>query len=416
MSSPNDSRVSSTAASLDSVPSNPETREPWLSDQAELGSSNPPWYEEKSSNLRSSDIPFIKEKGGCLTTLRSFFLVPTRGLTVLLGAFTLSMLTSWRWVSGFLSRGPGKFYLSHKGDHAFIKGNLSSHKGWMSRFFFVKRVGKKRDPWKCDMFWRDNIYTFTPRTPDRSPNLDSFLDVMHEKSYNAPRLIQEDLLCFFGFSRRGVELVGDLHERMGKTERLQLMEEETAAGSSGVAAPSKKATKKRRASTPAEKEARREKRKKKKEEVPAPEARGAPTSETHREVPSIQEPEARPIDADHQYSLGLSREGGAVGASGSRTKARVAEDAERMRGEDANAWALVKEEFLQSSEFERLCTKKSVAYFKSGFEGAVAQFRANGYPEVEHPAPFLDAKKALRDMPEDEEEAAEEEDCNAQNH
>ncbi|KZV19609.1 hypothetical protein F511_10512 [Dorcoceras hygrometricum] len=39
----------------------------------------------------------------------------------------------------------------------------------------------------------------------------------------------------------------------------------------------------------------------------------------------------------------------------------------------------------------------------------MAQFRANGYPEEEHPAPFLDAKKALRDMPEDDEEAAEEE-------
>ncbi|KZV18584.1 hypothetical protein F511_42474 [Dorcoceras hygrometricum] len=31
---------------------------------AELGSSQPPWYEEKSSTLRSSDVPFIKEKGG----------------------------------------------------------------------------------------------------------------------------------------------------------------------------------------------------------------------------------------------------------------------------------------------------------------------------------------------------------------
>ncbi|KZV44392.1 hypothetical protein F511_39570 [Dorcoceras hygrometricum] len=354
MSSPNDSRVSSTAASLDSVPSNPETREPWLSDQAELGSSNPPWYEEKSSNLRSSDIPFIKEKGG--------------------------------------------------------------------------------------------------------------------------------------------------YERMGKTERLQLMEEETAAGSSGVAAPSKKATKKRRASTPAEKEARREKRKKKKEEVPAPEARGAPTSETHREVPSIQEPEARPIDADHQYSLGRSREGGAGGASGSRVVAtnllcHIApnRDIDRLSGasnaeavglfssnfaaaenlrrnfDDASehyselekrlaemeaaraeeTWATkahkaaletrglmleaeraallsekraleVKSAAMKAEldetkaraaeEAERMRGEKYVDYFKSGFEGAVAQFRANGYPEEENPAPFLDAKKALRDMPKDEEEAAEEED------
>ncbi|KZV26635.1 hypothetical protein F511_15743 [Dorcoceras hygrometricum] len=42
--------------------------------------------------------------------------------------------------------GPEKFYLSHKGDHTFIGGNPSSHKGWMSRFFYVGRVGSKRNP------------------------------------------------------------------------------------------------------------------------------------------------------------------------------------------------------------------------------------------------------------------------------
>ncbi|KZV33936.1 hypothetical protein F511_04161 [Dorcoceras hygrometricum] len=313
---------------------------------AELGSSKPPWYEEKSSNLRSSDIPFIKEKGGCSKNLRSSFLVPTRGLTALLGASIISTLISWRWVSGSSSEvyrrlcqhikispsrlapnsysfllalptliryhnlplityvlmqlvqikrlDPGKFYLSHKGDHAFIKGNSGSHKGWMSWFFFVKRVGKKRDPWKCDMFWRDNMYTFTAQTPDRSPNLDSFLNVMREKSYNAPELIQEDLLCFFGFSRRGVELIGDLDERMGKEDMLRLMEGEATVGSSGLPVPSKKATKKRRASTPAEKEARREKRKKKEEEVPTTDTRGTSTLETRRGASSLKEPEERP--------------------------------------------------------------------------------------------------------------------------
>ncbi|KZV30275.1 hypothetical protein F511_39048 [Dorcoceras hygrometricum] len=167
--------------------------------------------------------------------------------------------------------GPGKFYLSHKGDHAFIKGNPSSHKGWMSRFFFVKRVDRKRDPWKCDMSWRDNIFTLTPRTPERSPNLTSFLDAMREKSYNAPELIKEDLLCVFGFSKRGVELVGDLDERMGKAKLLKAMQEEARA--LGEVAPPKKATKKRSASYSAEKEASREKRKKK----------GASTSGTQTE-------------------------------------------------------------------------------------------------------------------------------------
>ncbi|KZV06567.1 hypothetical protein F511_45952 [Dorcoceras hygrometricum] len=105
--------------------------------------------------------------------------------------------------------GPRKFYISHKGDHTFIKGNPSSHKGWMSRFFYIK-CDVKRDSWKCEMSWRDNLFTLTPRTPDRAPRLTSFLEAIRGKSYNAPELIKEDLLCFFKFSRKGVELVGDL--------------------------------------------------------------------------------------------------------------------------------------------------------------------------------------------------------------
>ncbi|KZT75436.1 hypothetical protein F511_47539 [Dorcoceras hygrometricum] len=82
-----------------------------------------------------------------------------RYLNLPLVPYVLMQLIKIKWL------GPGKFYLSHKGDHAFIKGNPSSHKGWMSRFFFVKRVDRKRDPWKCDMSWRDNIFTLIPELP-----------------------------------------------------------------------------------------------------------------------------------------------------------------------------------------------------------------------------------------------------------
>ncbi|KZV58084.1 hypothetical protein F511_31825 [Dorcoceras hygrometricum] len=130
----------------------------------------------------------------------------------------------------------------------------------MSRFFFVRRVEKKRNPWKCDMHWRDNVFTLSPRTPDRVPNLAPFLESMHDKSYNVPELTKEDLLCFFKFSGKGVEFVGDLDERMGKAELLQAMQE--VARASGEVAPPKKVTKKRKAPSTAEKEARGEKRKK----------------------------------------------------------------------------------------------------------------------------------------------------------
>ncbi|KZV33349.1 hypothetical protein F511_41344 [Dorcoceras hygrometricum] len=362
--------------------------------------------------------------------------------------------------------GPGKFYLSHKGDHAFIKRNPSSQKGWMSRFFFVKRVGKKRDPWKCDMFWRDNIYTFTPRTPDQCPNLDSFLDVMREKSYNAPELIQEDLLCFFGFIRRGIELVGDLDKRMGKEEMLNMMEEEVAAGSSGAAVPPKKGPKKRRASRE-EEEGGLDDRPKSPPVVAISEA-SSPKKKGPGRVPPLDYTEDslvaspsevvatryicnmapdRDIDllrrADDSEAAMASGGGGEVHtellarleelealraqeqqaaeareeALGDQlaaekaarettkseldatlakktdveveleeTKAHADEKVGRLKSEVIHAWDQSKEEFLQSSEFDTFARR-----------------------EEEHPASFLDAKKALMELPDEEAEEEEEE-------
>ncbi|KZV35781.1 hypothetical protein F511_41103 [Dorcoceras hygrometricum] len=267
MTSSTESIVRSVANSIESIPESLETKEPWLLDQAELGSSSAPWYEDKSSNLKLSDISLIKENGGMLdkfevvlphpderahrpppgfhtfymnqldmglrfpiprfiTALCQHIKISPSQLALNSYSFLLALAVLLRYYSiplipYFLMQlvqikrlGPGKFYLSHKGDHAFIKGNPSSHKGWMSRFFYDKRAEKKRNSWRCEISWRDNIYTLTPSTPEHSPNLVSFLDAMREKSYNAPELIKEDLLCHFGFSRKGVELVGDLGTTM----------------------------------------------------------------------------------------------------------------------------------------------------------------------------------------------------------
>ncbi|KZV27023.1 hypothetical protein F511_07844 [Dorcoceras hygrometricum] len=149
---------------------------------------------------------------------------------------------------------------------------------------------------ECDMHWRYNVFTLSPRTPDRAPNLAPFLEAMQGKSYNSPELTKEDLLCFFKFSGKGVEFVGDLDERMGRAELLQAMQE--AGRASGEVAPPKMVTKKRKAPSTAEKEARGEKRKKasastlgaqkeevsRKKQAPTP---PTPTSEGTADVPPV---------------------------------------------------------------------------------------------------------------------------------
>ncbi|KZV58450.1 hypothetical protein F511_29554 [Dorcoceras hygrometricum] len=83
-------------------------------------------------------------------------------------------------------------------------------------------------------------------------------------------------------------------------------------------------------------------------------------------------------------------------------KSRAARDAERLKLEG-------KEEFLKSPEFDTLLGKKTGGFFKNGFLGCVAQWRANGYSEEEHPASFLNVQQAIAEMPDEEEEDGDEE-------
>ncbi|KZV54493.1 hypothetical protein F511_27161 [Dorcoceras hygrometricum] len=80
----------------------------------------------------------------------------------------------------------------------------------MSRYFFIKRISSRENPWGCDMSWRDDAHTIPPRTPEQATDLTTFLDAVREKCFNAHELIEEDLLCHFRFSWKKVPLVGDL--------------------------------------------------------------------------------------------------------------------------------------------------------------------------------------------------------------
>ncbi|KZV45177.1 hypothetical protein F511_11777 [Dorcoceras hygrometricum] len=64
---------------------------------------------------------------------------------------------------------------------------------------------------------------------------------------------------------------------------------------------------------------------------------------------------------------------------------------------DARARCVEEEGKLRLAEVER----KAAMYFDKGFEGCLAEFRVNGYPEEEHPASFLVVEHAFVNMPED---------------
>ncbi|KZV18585.1 hypothetical protein F511_42315 [Dorcoceras hygrometricum] len=232
-------------------------------DEARLTTQGCTWYEIKASTLRQSDISYVKDKAG-ITSLYEVVIPPIharahrppagfhtfyinqidRGLRFPLPTFiaslchyigvspsqlapnsyssllSLAILLKFHGVplSTYVLMqlvtikrlGPGKFYISNKKEFRFIGGNPSSHKGWMSRYFFIRRISGRENFWGCDMSWQDNAHTLPPSPPEQKPNLTKFLEAMRGKCFNAQQLIEEDLLRFFNFSGKKARLIGNL--------------------------------------------------------------------------------------------------------------------------------------------------------------------------------------------------------------
>ncbi|KZV52541.1 hypothetical protein F511_29726 [Dorcoceras hygrometricum] len=411
-------------------------------------------------------------------------------------------------------------------------------KGWMSRYFFIRRISGRENFWGCDMSWRDNAHTSPPSPPEQKPNLTKFLEAMRGKCFNAQQLIEEDLLCFFNFSGKKARLIGKLGDRMDKAAMLEALKERRSktksGGASSSGAQNKEETssgapsKEKREASPEKKERRKKRRHEKRDtgstQEPIPEVTILEPKDTTNEGPktkSSEEPytllDASKIsfvsnpsgfasldfirhmvpDQDfdqlkrttglevfesaglhfmqslawfgeavsrfskahvevvktkrsydgvlgrHEVLLkqleeiqtkenvekeSLTAELESARAEVQTYKAKVQSleiqvqsldarahcaeeesklrliEVEKLQEERANSWALEKEKFLKSKDFDSLCLNKAVMYFDKGFEGCLAQFRANGFPEEEYPASFLNVEQALADMPEDQEE------------
>ncbi|KZV55641.1 hypothetical protein F511_26805 [Dorcoceras hygrometricum] len=510
-------------------------------DEARLAAQGCTWYEIKASTLRKSDISLIKDKAGIselyevvvprvearahrpsagfytfyvnqidwslrfpipkfISSLYAHLevspsqLIPNSfssllSLGILMKFYRVSCSTYTLMQLIQIKRlGLGKFYISNKKELTFIGGNPSSHKGWMSRYFFIKRISSRENPWGCDMLWRDNAHTLSPLTPKQRPDLTNFLEVMREKCFNAQELIEEDLLCHFRFSGKKVQLVGDLGDRMTKAEMMKALKERKA---NLEEASSSRVPRKEKRKTPSEGRKRRKKRRhgegatetarmtipeepvtvpidtsskspeQQSTEVPydfdlvksvldlavletaslhfmqalvwtgeAANRLSQDTEEvvmTRRSMDGVlgrhndllkQLEEMRAHEDREKESLRLDLDTARANDLSSKALAQSLEakvqrleeenkalqtEVKKLQGEVAFSWQLGKVEFLQSKVFDCLCSGRASIFFEQGFNGFLAQFRANDYSEEEHPTSFLDVEQALAEMPEDSE-------------
>ncbi|KZV43178.1 hypothetical protein F511_23654 [Dorcoceras hygrometricum] len=351
----------------------------------------------------------------------------------------------------------GKFFIRFRPEFGFIKGNPTFHKGWMNRYFFLHRNAQAGVAWHCNMSWSEKPTRRAPPLPAQEYDPSSFLDSMSVRCFNAQDLIREDLLCYFGFSRKGVVVEGDLGTTKGPSpppeERVKEKMKNSSSGGD------KRPRKKTLSASDIDKEVETSLPDQPTVEVTSFITRPVTTTTVaffqnfspELDLPVINSASnqaitealatnfmqalvwggessrrvsnAREVARSSKQSLDemlvqhdkLMRELEDVrGASDAEKRsledkmttseasvARLQEEMKKMKGEVEATWENGKDDFLKSSEFDRLCSYKALYFLEKGFNGCLAQFRDNGYSETEHPASFLSILKALEDFPEE---------------
>ncbi|KZV35615.1 hypothetical protein F511_27759 [Dorcoceras hygrometricum] len=87
--------------------------------------------------------------------------------------------------------------------------------------------------WYCDMSWAEKPTKRVLPPPAQEYDPTPFIKDACTKCFNARDLIREDLLCHFGFSRKGVSVEGDLAERIMKSYLLEAYKKQETEASRG---------------------------------------------------------------------------------------------------------------------------------------------------------------------------------------
>ncbi|KZV23258.1 hypothetical protein F511_17767 [Dorcoceras hygrometricum] len=330
----------------------------------------------------------------------------------------------------------GKFFIRLKPEYGFIKGNPSSHKGWMSRYFFVRpeRIMKS---YLLEAYKKQETEASrgsNPRTEEpANPSSEEPVNPPLEEPVNPPHVEPTKE------KRRRSYSGGDKHSKKKKASSLAEVNKEAGAShpdvevSSFIAQPvtsttvsffhhfipaldvpvvssasdkrvtealasnflqaliwggelSRRVTKAREVAHSFRRSlndvmAKHDKLMKEIEDV-----WGASDSEK-----KFLE---QKLDASEAFVTRLQEEMKKAGEKAEEKIKKVQEEAEA-------SWEKRKEDFFKSDEFDRLCATRALSFFEKGFAGCLAQIRDNGYSEAEHPFSFLNVLKSLEALPDD---------------
>ncbi|KZV49752.1 hypothetical protein F511_07303 [Dorcoceras hygrometricum] len=253
------------------------------------------------------------------------------------------------------------------------------------------------------MSWSEKLTRRDLPLPAQEYDPTAFLNSMSAKCFNAQDLIREDLLCHFGCSRKGIEVEGDLGiaftslsaahpiyslglsnycsscatDTIMKAQLLKAYKkQESGATKSPSTPPKERAKEKRKMSSSGG-----DKRPRKK------------TPSVVNFAPEVDLPVVSSA-SDQAITEALAANFMQALLCGGELS-RVSNALEIARSSRRS----LDEVMIQHDKPMREIEEGII--FEQGFNGCLAQFRANGYSETEHPTPFLSVLKALEDLPEE---------------
>ncbi|KZV43573.1 hypothetical protein F511_20835 [Dorcoceras hygrometricum] len=300
----------------------------------------------------------------------------------------------------------GKFFIRFRPEFGFIKGNPTFHKGWMNRYFFLHRNAQAGVAWHCNMSWSEKPTRRAPPLPAQEYDPSSFLDSMSVRCFNAQDLIREDLLCYFGFSRKGVVVEGDLADRIMKAHLLETYKKQGSGTTKGPSPPPEERVKEKRKKSSSGGDKRPRKKTLSASDIDKEVETSLPDQPGVEVTSFITRPVTTTTVAFFQnfapeLDLPVINSASDQAITEALATNFMQEEMKKMKGEVEATWEKRTDDFLKSSEFDRLRSAKALSFFEKGFNGCLTQFRDNGYSETEHPASFLSIWKALEDFPEE---------------
>ncbi|KZV44725.1 hypothetical protein F511_37937 [Dorcoceras hygrometricum] len=205
-------------------------------EEAILSAEGRPWYEIKASLLQESDKALIRDLSGMSDQYEVLIPLPEDRAHLPPEGYHTFYMNQLEMGLRF----PVPRFIQDLCDHLKVSPSQLTPNSYSSLLglgvllkFYQAPISLHLISWYCDMSWSEKPTKRVLPPPAQEHDPVPFLKDACTKCFNARDLVREDLLCHFGFSRKGVAVEGDLADRIMKSYLLEAYKKQESEASRG---------------------------------------------------------------------------------------------------------------------------------------------------------------------------------------